>query len=264
MDDLIARDAIPRQRPEGAAGLVLQRLPLGRDVSLRALYLRGTGGGAAAAARCRAEGSTLVLPQGAALSFDTYVGAFFERAWRGPTTLRALSLDLRASGSLALRVLRRSAEGEEVALHEEVLAGFDGLLSIPLPSPITPAAGGRLFAEVTALRGGCAIEALEWRTPDTPLAAPVGLVPVFCTFGREEQLGAVLAALAAEPGVPATRIGSVGPAGGRFRVEAPGAVIDAPVAELVAVYESAIPRRMDGTAADVGTSLQSEVQHGQE
>jgi galactofuranosylgalactofuranosylrhamnosyl-N-acetylglucosaminyl-diphospho-decaprenol beta-1,5/1,6-galactofuranosyltransferase len=199
MDDLTLLGRPPRPTT-GAAGLVLQRLPLGRDVALRELYVRSADGETAFPARCRAEESRLVAARGAALSFDTYFGAFFEQAWRGPTALRSLALDLRASGSFALRVLRRSAEGEEAALHEEVLRGHEGWLSVPLPAPLVPAAGGRLFAEVTALRGGCAIEALEWRTPDTPLGAPVGLVPVFCTFGRERQLGAVLATLAAEPG----------------------------------------------------------------
>jgi galactofuranosylgalactofuranosylrhamnosyl-N-acetylglucosaminyl-diphospho-decaprenol beta-1,5/1,6-galactofuranosyltransferase len=84
-------------------------------------------------------------------------------------------------------------------LHEEVVTKFDGWLSVPLPAPLALAAAGRLFAEITVLHGDCTIKALEWRTPDTPVAASVGLVPVFCTFGRERQLGAVLATLAAEP-----------------------------------------------------------------
>jgi galactofuranosylgalactofuranosylrhamnosyl-N-acetylglucosaminyl-diphospho-decaprenol beta-1,5/1,6-galactofuranosyltransferase len=199
VDELTGIGAAPTWPSGGAGGLVLQRLPLGRDTSLRELYIRAKNDRAAFPARCRVEGSHLVAARGAALSFDTYFGAFFERSWRGPTTLRSLALDLTASGSFALRVLRRSAEGEEVPLHEEVLTGFEGRLSVRLPAPLVPAAGGRLFAEVTALRGGCVVEALEWRTPDTPTITPVGLVPVFCTFAREERLGAVLATLAAEP-----------------------------------------------------------------
>ncbi len=199
MDDPTFLGASPR--PTSAAeGLVLQRLPLGRHTSLRELYVRAKDDTAAFPARCRMEEARLLAAQGAALSFDTYFGAFFEQAWRGPTALRSLALDLRANGSFALRILRRAAWGEEVVLHEEVLTEHEGWLSVPLPAPLVPAAGGRLFAEVTALDGGCAIDALEWRTPDTPTAAQVGLVPVFCTFGRERQLGAVLATLAAEPG----------------------------------------------------------------
>ena len=47
-----------------------------------------------------------------------------------------------------------------------------------------------------------------------------------------------------------------------FRVETRDGTIEAPAAELAEVYESAIPRRMDGTAADVETSLESEVHRG--
>jgi len=200
MDDLTSLSVAPPSRPGNAEGLVLQRLPLGRDIALRDLYFRAKDSGNLFPAPCRVEGARLVVARGAAFSFDTYFGAFFERSWCGPTTLRSLALDLDISGSFALRILRRSAQGEEVLLHEEVTSGFAGRLSVPLLAPLVPAAGGRLFAEVTALRSGCVLEALEWRTPDTPVAAPVGLVPVFCTFGREEQLGAVLATIAAEPG----------------------------------------------------------------
>jgi phosphoribosylformylglycinamidine synthase len=73
-----------------------------------------------------------------------------------------------------------------------------------------------------------------------------------------------LAAVMAEHGVPAVRIGTVGAPGGRFRIATHGGVLDAPVAELVEVYESAIPRRMDGSVGDIVTSLRSEVQNGQE
>jgi phosphoribosylformylglycinamidine synthase len=62
-------------------------------------------------------------------------------------------------------------------------------------------------------------------------------------------------------GVPAARIGAVGAPGGRFRVETRGGTVDADVRALREVYENAIPRRMEGTPADVETSLESEVQH---
>jgi hypothetical protein len=43
-----------------------------------------------------------------------------------------------------------------------------------------------------------------------------------------------------------------------------GGGIEAPASELAHVYENAIPRRMEGSVADVETSLESTVQHGQE
>ncbi|HEX5870936.1 MAG TPA: AIR synthase-related protein, partial [Longimicrobium sp.] len=71
-------------------------------------------------------------------------------------------------------------------------------------------------------------------------------------------------ARAAEHGVPAKRIGTVGAPFATFVVRTPGASIEAPVSELAHVYETAIPRRMEGSVADVETSLESAVQHGQE
>jgi hypothetical protein len=63
-------------------------------------------------------------------------------------------------------------------------------------------------------------------------------------------------------GVPAKRIGTVGERGGTFRIQTRHGTLEAPAAELAEVYETAIPRRMDGTAADVETSLESEVHRG--
>jgi hypothetical protein len=71
-----------------------------------------------------------------------------------------------------------------------------------------------------------------------------------------------LLALMAEHGVPAERIGSVGPVGGVFRVATADAVVEAPTANLAGIYYGAIPRRMDGSPADIETSLESEVQNG--
>jgi hypothetical protein len=70
--------------------------------------------------------------------------------------------------------------------------------------------------------------------------------------------------VARENGVPAKRIGTVGAPFGTFAVRTAGRTIEAQASELVAIYENAIPRRMEGTAADVETSLESTVQHGQE
>lgn len=199
MNEITNVDVAPSRPPVSRQGLVLQRLPLARDLPLRTLFVRSENAAAGRMPNYRMQGGRLLAGRGAVLSFDTYFGAFFEQAWRGPTVLRSLTLDLCATGSFALRILRRLAWGEEIVLHEEVVRGFEGWISVPLPVPISSTACGRLFAEVTVLRDGCAIEALEWRTPDTP-ATPVGLVPVFCTFAREDRFGAVLATLASEPG----------------------------------------------------------------
>ncbi|MFL5257769.1 MAG: glycosyltransferase [Rhodopila sp.] len=198
MDDITSVSLAPLQPSGTTEGLVLQRLPLARDLSLRALYVRAGSADPAQPPRWRMQNGRVSASRGVVLSFDSYFGAFFEQAWRGPTALRSLVLDLRVTGSFVLRILRRQVCGEATMLYEEVVRGFEGRLSVPLSAPLSLAVGGRLFAEVAALRDGCAVEALEWRTPDTPVM-PVGLVPVFCTFGREEPFGTVLATLAAEP-----------------------------------------------------------------
>ncbi|MDB4950409.1 MAG: phosphoribosylformylglycinamidine synthase [Gemmatimonadetes bacterium] len=66
--------------------------------------------------------------------------------------------------------------------------------------------------------------------------------------------------IAGAHGVPSACIGRVGERSGRVRIATRGGMVDAPVGELAAIYFDAIPRRMEGTAADVETSLESEVQ----
>ncbi len=124
--------------------------------------------------------------------------------------------------------------------------------------------------------GGLAVALAECAFP-TALGVEVeladGIHPAALLFGESQSRVVVscrpeewerLAELVGGHGVPIKRIGTVGASGARFRVASPRATIDAPLAELSRVYEAAIPRRMDGGAADVRTSLQSEVQHGQE
>ena len=179
------------------AGLVLQRLPLGRDLALRPLYLRAPPG--LFPLQARVEADTLHLAPGAEVSFDTYFGAFFEPAWRGPTTLGRLCLDVEGSGRAVLRLFRRDMEGQDNLLHEAVTR-LDAGATVEVPAPLGIAAAGRLHVSVEAGAEGCSITSLAWRAPDAA-AAEVALVPVFCTFGREQQLAEVLAAIAAEPEV---------------------------------------------------------------
>jgi phosphoribosylformylglycinamidine (FGAM) synthase-like enzyme len=84
-----------------------------------------------------------------------------------------------------------------------------------------------------------------------------GRVVVSCAEG---DVDAVLG-MAAEHAVPAARIGTVGAPFGTFALRTPAGTIEAPASELAAIYENAIPRRMEGTPADVETSLESVVQH---
>ncbi len=115
-----------------AEGLVLQRLRFGHEVSLRPLYLRPLNRAARQPEACREEGGLLALAGGAAISFDTYFGACFEIQWRGATRIASLMLGIDATGSFALRLLRRSAQGETALLHDELFRDADGRFSVPV------------------------------------------------------------------------------------------------------------------------------------
>jgi hypothetical protein len=76
--DQIAPFAMPQGRHDvDAEGLVLQRLRFGHEVSLRPFYLRPLNRAARQPEACREEGGLLELAGGAAISFDTYIGACF-------------------------------------------------------------------------------------------------------------------------------------------------------------------------------------------
>ena len=112
-------------------------------------------------------------------------------------------------------------------------------------------------------RHGGAIDLSAWSA--LPLRALLfgeaqGRVVVSCADGDVDD---VLAA-AAQHRVPARRIGTVGAPFATFVIRTPGGDVEAPASELAHVYENAIPRRMEGSVADVETSLESTVQHGQE
>jgi phosphoribosylformylglycinamidine synthase II len=87
-----------------------------------------------------------------------------------------------------------------------------------------------------------------------------GRVVVSCAEGDVDGVLEV----ARENGVPAKRIGTVGAPFGTFSIRTAEGAIEAAASELVAIYENAIPRRMEGSIEDLETSLESLVQNGQE
>jgi phosphoribosylformylglycinamidine synthase II len=133
-----------------------------------------------------------------------------------------------------LRSAHDTAEGGlAVALAESAMAASDAGLGVDveLPDDLPPHA--LLFGEAQ------------------------GRVVVSCDAARTAEV----LRIASAHGVPAARIGRVGAPGGQVRIVTHAGTVDAPVAELARVYYDAIPRRMDGTPADVLTALESEVQH---
>jgi phosphoribosylformylglycinamidine synthase len=77
-------------------------------------------------------------------------------------------------------------------------------------------------------------------TPQLLFSESHGRAVITCAPERESAVQA----LAKEMGVPAHRVGTVGAANGRFRVDLRDGVIDETVARLREVYFNAIPRRM--------------------
>ncbi|HEX2205535.1 MAG TPA: AIR synthase related protein, partial [Longimicrobium sp.] len=96
---------------------------------------------------------------------------------------------------------------------------------------------------------------------DLPVAALLfgeaqGRVVLSC---EPAKTGALLAHFGAA-GVAAKRIGRVGEEIGVFRIATRGGTVEAWSQTLSDLYYGAIPRRMEGTPADVETALESEVQ----
>jgi phosphoribosylformylglycinamidine synthase subunit PurL len=171
-------------------------------------------------------------------------GSEYLKAVHGTVAGDAPEVDLAAEGALqrtlleAIRAgLLRSAHdvsegGLAVALAESAIGGGDGLA---------------LGADVSL-------------DDELPLAALLfgeaqGRAVVSCAAGDAERV----VALAEGNGVPARAIGRVGAPGGVFRIETPAGTVETPAAELAEIYERAIPRRMEGTPADIQTALESEV-----
>jgi phosphoribosylformylglycinamidine synthase subunit PurL len=137
---------------------------------------------------------------------------------------------------------------------------------------------GRVQSAHDASEGGLAVALVESAIASpAPLGIEVALdeaLPTAALLFGEAQGRVVLSCAGGDVdalletarahSVPARRIGTVGEPFGTVRIATPRGTIEAPASELARIYESALPRRMDGTAADVATSLESMVQHGQE
>jgi phosphoribosylformylglycinamidine synthase len=172
-------------------------------------------------------------------------------------------------GSEYLKVIHGRMAGDAPALDLQEEAALQRALLAAIRA-------GLVRSAHDTAEGGLAVALAESAFPashgvDVELAD--GIHPAALLFGESQSRVVVscrpqdwdaLAELVGGHGVPVARIGTVGTRGGRFRIATAQATIDAPITELARVYESALPRRMDGSPADVGTSLQSEVQHGQE
>ncbi|HET7231720.1 MAG TPA: phosphoribosylformylglycinamidine synthase subunit PurL [Longimicrobium sp.] len=172
-------------------------------------------------------------------------------------------------GSEYLKVIHDRVAGDapaldlaaESRLQRGILAAIHAGL---VRSAHDPAEGGLAVALVeSAFAGGSEPFGIEVRLDDDLPANALlfgeaqGRVVLSCDAAKVDELTRCLEI----HGVPAKRIGTVGGRNSAIRIETKGGAIHAPAFGLQQIYERAIPRRMEGSAADVETSLESEVQH---
>ena len=178
--------------------VVLQRVLWDRPPPVRALYWRTP------PMRAKRPGDVSLQPGGAlrierhgVVSFDTYFGAVFERPWQLYTMAGPLTLSVWLQGQAFLRVFRQVPGQAPVLQREQDLDG-PAQLSLP-PTALHHRQAGLLWFELTAGKGGAVLQRAEWSTPAP--AARASLAVVICTFDRQGPLGAVLSALAGDPGL---------------------------------------------------------------
>ena len=170
-----------------AGEAVLQRVPLDAALAVRELHWRGPG---------EPGPDGLLVPDGATVSFQTYFGAFYEQHWRAGTSLRRVGLQLRVSGRARLRVVRHTQHAGTVPVLEQVI---DGSAHLEMPAEVRHwRQAGVLWFELDAVDGDAVLHAASWTAPGAQ-PAPVTLGVAICTFNREAELGAVLAALVTAP-----------------------------------------------------------------
>jgi phosphoribosylformylglycinamidine synthase len=191
----------------------------------------------------RAEGDAIVL---AGANTAELGGSEYLKVVHGLVAGDAPALDLAAESRLQRGVLASIRSGLVRSAHDTA----EGGLAVAL-AECAFAGGADPFGVEVELDDDLPANALLFGEAQ-------GRVVLSCEPAKEAELVRCLQI----HGVPARRIGTVGPRGGIFRVATRDGEIRGLSTMLQNVYENAIPRRMDGSPADVETALKSEVQHG--
>jgi phosphoribosylformylglycinamidine synthase len=189
----------------------------------------------------RAEGDAIVL---AGRNTGELGGSEYLKVIHGLVAGDAPAVDLAAEGRLQRGVLAAIRAGLVRSAHDTA----EGGLAVALVESAFAGGGEPLGVEVR-LKDGIPANALLFGEAQ-------GRVVLSCAVERVPELLRCLEI----HGVPAQQIGTVGGRNGAIRIETGGGTIHAPAFGLQQIYENAIPRRMDGSAADVETALESEVQ----
>jgi phosphoribosylformylglycinamidine synthase len=165
---------------------------------------------------------------------DELGGSEYLAVCRDTVAGRPPALDLDEARRLVEFLVEAAGEGLALSAHDL----SEGGLAVALAECAVRAEGGPVGVDAT----------LEPEGDVTPAAALFGesqsRALLSCREADEERLRE----LAAEHGVPLRRLGTVGDPGGRFRLEVPGRTVDLPAERPAAVYEDALPRRMEAEA----------------
>ena len=188
----------------------------------------------------REEGDAIVL---AGENTDELGGSEYLKVVHGLVAGDAPAVDLAAESRLQRGLLAAIHSGLVSSAHDTA----EGGLAVALAESAF-AGGADPFGIDVALDDAIPTNALLFGEAQ-------GRVVLSCEAAREAELVRCLEI----HGVTARRIGTVGPRGGIFRIATRNGEIRGLSTMLQDIYENAIPRRMDNTAADVETSLESEV-----
>lgn len=169
-------------------------------------------------ARCTWENRTsLTIPAGAEVSFQTYFGAFPASYWRRWSQLDSVVLKVELTGSARVDVYRSKIDGSRIAIEgrqSDDVAGKDGRASVDITCSLAPFEdGGWLWFDITA-ESDVQIHSAGWFAPAAPgpQTMPDGsqvgpfeprVTVGIPTFNRPADAVAALEALASDPDVDA-------------------------------------------------------------
>ncbi|WP_448627013.1 glycosyltransferase [Geodermatophilus sp. URMC 64] len=196
--ELVA-DLSPRELAPGKAVTLLQRVLMPRPADprkVRTLYVDEERSG-----RVRVDDrATGHLAAGDEVSFATYFNAFPAAYWRRWTSLPAVVLRLRLSGTGRIDVYRSKADGTIVHAAGAAVSGGNSELELELD--LTPFVdGGWYWFDLTADEDLTVVEA-GWYADREPLR-PGRLAVGICTFNRPDDCVAAVSTIASDPVVAA-------------------------------------------------------------
>ncbi|OKL50220.1 glycosyltransferase [Boudabousia marimammalium] len=165
----------------------LQRLIFSAEANstLMPLYAEGflSSDGSAARVKFTEYGRTwATLPAHGYASFATYFNAFAASYWFNYTTVRTVSLRVKASGQGRIMVFRSSAKANCYQIES---VKVDGKLDTEFQLPLSKFRdGGWYWLEAEAGNGELKIESAEWLTEDSPTTPNPSITIAITTFNR--------------------------------------------------------------------------------